>query len=1041
MSINTLFFRNRYLLGVTIALLVIVGIWSVLALPRLEDPRITNRDPIIITPYPGATAERVEVLITEPIEKMLQEVAAIKKTASLSSAGVSIISIELDDGVTAEHNQEIFAEIRNKVADIAQTLPEQSRPPIVDDKRDPSAYTHIAAVSWTSDSEMNLTLMNRVAEELAQRIRALPGTDIVRTNGAPDEEILVMVSPDLLAELGIDAERVAAALASADAKSPAGQLHSGIVDVNIEVAGELDSLQRIRKVPVLRNQDKGIVRVSDLAQVSRTHRTPESEIATSNGKRVILVSSRMLSANHIDAWGDAVNATIAALQQELGSAISIVPVFEQQGYTLKQLSSLVSNLVAGAAVVMLVVLLTMGWRLSLIVGSALPLVAAAVLFAMHLTGAAIHQMSIYGMIIALGLLIDNAIVVADEVTKNKSMGKSDLDAVQEAVSHLFYPLLASTLTTILAFMPIVLLEGSVGDFVESIGSTVIMALIASFAIAMTVISALAGLYAKPINPERNSWWESGIRLAATQAKLEGVYLTLLRKPVIAILLAVFFPLAGFVVATQLGKQFFPPVDRDMIHVKVWLPTNSSIRETERTTQQINQMLGAYAQIEDINWLVGGSFPSVYYNTVMHQDESAYYAHGIIKVESSEQAKAMIAPLQAQLLDTFPQAQILVQQFAQGPPTFEDIEYRIFGPDVKVLKMLGDRIRLELQRQPDVLFTRTTLPGGEPKLVFVADEDEAQQVGLTLGDIAHQMQGNMEGIHGGVVLEDLQQLPVRVRLEEEVRAHFTRIQDLKLVSPLSNEWIPLSAIGHFELVPERASISHWNGLRVNRIKGYVRNGALPIDITHQVLKDLAKQGFKLPPGYRIELGGFAEKDEDAVANILEHLPLLLIMTVATLILLFKSVQVSLILGLVAAFSLGLGFLSTGLMGFPISFNTILGTLGLIGLAFNNSIVVLAAIFANERAKAGYLEPMVEAIMSTSRHILSTTLTTIGGFLPILLFVGGDFWPSLSIVLAGGVAGSMILALLFVPAAYLMITPSPLVENPSVSDLPLLTGLES
>jgi multidrug efflux pump subunit AcrB len=282
-----------------------------------------------------------------------------------------------------------------------------------------------------------------------------------------------------------------------------------------------------------------------------------------------------------------------------------------------------------------------------------------------------------------------------------------------------------------------------------------------------------------------------------------------------------------------------------------------------------------------------------------------------------------------------------------------------------------------------------------------------------------MQTNLEGSLGGTVIENLEQLPVRVRYDHAQRSDLANIASMQFVRPDAGDWVSMHALGDLNLRPELGGNTRFNAQRTNRIKGYTRNGALPIDVTHRVLARLEAGGFLLPTGYRLELGGAVEQDAEATGNLLTYVPLLVTLTVAILILLFRSGTLASLLGVVGFLSVGLGLLATWTMGFPVSFNTILGTLGLVGLAFNNSIVVLAAIRANPAAIIGDAPAIVEQIMATTRHILSTTLTTIGGFLPLLLFVGGDFWPSLSIVLAGGVGGSMILALLFVPAAYVLI----------------------
>lgn len=577
------------------------------------------------------------------------------------------------------------------------------------------------------------------------------------------------------------------------------------------------------------------------------------------------------------------------------------------------------------------------------------------------------------------------------------------------------------MTTALAFAPILLLPGSAGDFVGSIGSTVITAVSASFLVAITIIAALAGIFAEPgaQGASEEHWWRTGIRPDGIIARYRAALLSAMRNPVAAIMIAVFWPLLGFVAAGQLGNQFFPPVDRDMFQIQVTLPTDSSVDNTLRQAEAIEAKIREFEATEHVYWVVGGSFPSVYYNLVMNKDNSAYYANAIVTAKDDASAKAMIAPLQDALNEEFTDAQIVIRQFGQGPPVVTDIEYRLYGPSIERLQSLGEEIRLALQAHPEVIATRVTMPRGEPKLWFDADEDEATLAGLTLQDIAVQLQSSLEGSVGGSVLENLELLPVRVRTTQADRSDLAAIESLLFVAPGGGDWIPAQALGDFVLRPELGGITRFNAQRTNHVQAYTRNGSLPLDITQRVLADLESGGFSLPTGYRLELGGAAEQESEATGDLLIYVPLLITLTIATLILLFGSGVLAALLGLVAVLSMGLGLFATWAMSFPISFNTILGILGLVGLAFNNSIVVLAAIRADAEAREGGREAIVEAVMGSTRHILSTTLTTIGGFLPLLIFVGGDFWPSLSIVLVGGVGGSMILALLMVPASYALL----------------------
>ena len=1015
---STALFRNKHLLALSTVVLLVAGLSALGSLPRQEDPRIVNRNPIVLTLLPGGSAERVETLVTEKLETSLEEVDSIKKLFSTSRDGVSFISMELQDEVTDEENEAIFAEIRDKLSEAERSLPPAATKPLFDDKREATAFTMIVGIVWPEgrSQEPNLSIMNRLAEDLADRLRNVPGTEIVRLYGQPEEEIAVTVDRDELADYGLTAADVAARIAAADSKTPAGAVRGEGRDLLVEVAGELDSVQRVAEVPVLTGADGQVVRVAAVGDVRRGWRTPDREVAELDGERAVLVAARMTPGRRIDQWTPTAREVVEDFRAQAGTGVEVRTVFEENVFTQKRLASLVGNLLLGALVVMIVVFFTMGWRPSLLIGSALPLTAAFVLFALLVLGAELHQMSIFGMIIALGLLIDNAIVVVDEVRKELREGHGRLDAVRKAVTHLFAPLLASTITTVLAFAPIVLLPGGAGDFVGLIGGSVILAVAGSFAISMTIIATLTGLFGRADKGTRV--WQGGLhapRLAAAWRRFLGWGL---RHPVIAMLIACSPALAGFAVAPQLGRQFFPPGDRSMFHVRLWLPEGTSVAETGRVSRLVDARLREFEDVRRVDWMVGGSFPSVYYNLVMDKDGASNFAQAIVWATDDLDVRPLIDDVQTALDAEFPQLQGVAKPFDQGPPVQADVQIRISGPDVRTLQDLGDQVRLVMSRRDDILITQTTMPRGRPKLWLDASEEDARLAGLSLGDLARQMDAALEGAVGGSVLEQLEELPVRVRYAEDGRRDAAGVGDMTFVTTEGNR-VPLRSIGELTLRPEPGGIAHFQGRRTNTVDGYTRAGALAIDVTYEILDTLDREGFQLPPGYELSLGGTVEQDGEATGNLLTYLPVLVTMTAATVILSFRSVRMALILSVVAVMSVGLSLLSTYCYALPVSFNTILGTLGLIGVALNDSIVVLAAIRANPAAAAGDAEAVISEAMGCGRHVVSTTLTTIGGFLPLLLFSTGDFWPSLSIVLAGGVGGATLLAMLYIPSAYVLL----------------------
>jgi multidrug efflux pump subunit AcrB len=1047
--------RNRHLLILVVMLVVLAGLAAWGHLPRIEDPRITSRYAFIATPYPGASAAQVEALVTKPLEDAVREVAEVKLIDSTSSGDISVLGVELEDAVTAATNERIFAELRDKLAAAAANLPPGAGPPVLDSDRGATAYSLIAAVTWTSgtDHPAPLGVIKRLAEALAQDLRNLPGSEQVLLFGAPDEEIRVEVDPAELAATGLRLEQVASRLANADVKDPAGGLYGDRHRLRLTVAGELDAAQRVAAVPLLA-EDGRAVSVGDIAAVSKTWREPPSQIVQTDGRRSLLIGVRTRAALDLEAWAEAAIATVERFNAaNAGGGIEIRVLFDQSSYTQARLEELGGNLLAGVLIVMLVVFLTMGWRSALVVGSALPLSAAITLLGLDLVGQQIHQISIFGMIIAIGLLIDSAIVVADEVHQRLGAGATPQDAVRDTVDHLFTPLAASTFTTMLGFMPILLLPGNLGDFVGPIATAVIIALATSFLLSMTLIPALAALAGETTSAKRRHrrhlWWRDGLSnhwLASLYAGLLG---RLFRHPGITALSCLLLPGAGLWAATQLGLQFFPPSDRDQFEVQVWTSSDASIRHTAAAMEAIETVIRERGQIRQSFWVAGASSPPVYYNQLRMEEDNPSYARATVQAASQAEARRLVTDLQRVLPARFPELRIVVRAFGQGPPIAAPISLRLFGPEPAQLRQLGDELRRILSQLPQVTETKASIPGGSPQLRLQANEQDARLAGLGLGDIAGQYRAALDGVIGGSVLEDLEQLPVRVRWGNADRADPARLAALPLLSERAGAgvgaatgaasdtgagmtrmtaadagqavWIPAAALGPLELIPEAPSITRRDGERVNIIEAWLTADALPIEVTEQLRAEIARDGLVLPAGYRLEFAGDSEEQGEAIALLLAYAPLLGAMMVATLVLAFRSFLLAALILLIGALSVALGMLALWLSGYPLGFNPVLGSAGLIGVAINDSIVVLAAIRADAKAAAGDLSATVQSVLGSTRHVISTTLTTVGGFLPLILLSGGDFWPPLAIVIAGGVALATPLGLVFTPAAYRILLP--------------------
>jgi multidrug efflux pump subunit AcrB len=1009
--------RPRYLALAALSA-VAVGAASLTSIGRQEDPTITNIFATVTAALPGAAPDRVEALVTEKIEAELREIAAIKVIESTSKAGLASISIELSETLPDAEIPSVWSDIREALDDA--DLPPEAGAPVFDDDR-VGAFTAIAAIRAEPGRDPGIGVLTRLAEQLQDRLRGVPSTRLVDLYGAGAEEVRVAVDGERLAAAGLTPGDLAAALAGADARRAAGRVRGAADDFLVEVAGGFDSLSRIRETPLRAGADGRVLRVQDVASVTRTERAPPAELALSGGARAVLVAARAQDDRQVDRWAAAVRAEIAAFAAAAPAGVAVTQVFDQSAYVADQLTAVGLNLALGVALVTAVLFVTMGWRAALIVAAALPLTSLISLAILERLGIVIHQMSITGMIVALGLLVDAAIVMTDEVRQALAAGASRLSAARGATRRLAAPLAASTLTTVLAFVPMAALPGPAGDFVGAIALAVIVMLVVSFGLALTVTAASAGLFlALPDGPPR--WWRDGLRGGWLARAFDGSLGAALRWRVLAMTVAAAPALVGFLAMPTLTKQFFPDVERDQLHVQLDLGQGASLSRTHQAALAAEAVLRADPAVRDVHWTLGRSAPAFYYNMLANREAEPGFAEALVFTTSAEATDAAIPRLQAALDGALPQALALVRGLKQGPPVDAPLEMRLVGPSVAELRRLGEEARRVMAAVPAVGHTRAELTASAPKLVFALDEDRARRAGFTLSDAAAQLQALGEGVTGGALLEGTEALPVRVRLPDADRGDAEALAGALLVPPDAPARlaqgrfpaVPLSALGDFRLEPADGAIVRRNGERVNTVQGFVAHGTLPDEALADLQARLQAAPLALPAGYRIEWGGESDARGETVRNLLSTVGLVVAATVATVVLTFNSWRLAAVTLVVAGLSMGLSLLSLAAFGFPFGINALIGVIGSIGVSVNAAIIILTALQADPAAAAGDRDAMRAVVMRASRHIVSTTVTTFGGFLPLIL-EGGGFWPPFAMAIAGGVLLSTVLSYYSPPPA--------------------------
>ena len=670
--------------------IIVSGLNALKIMPRLEDPYMTSRIVQITTYYPGADAERVEAEVTERLERKIREVPEVKTLRSISRPNLAFMTVELEDAVTDP--EPVTSKLRDKVAEITD-FPQGVLAPIFDDKA-MHAHGAVIALTWDADTPINYAILGRHAKELESQLRNLHATDFVNISGLPQEEIQVSLDDKKLAAHGLSISEIAGYIRHSDARGSAGSIDGGKDSLTIEVTDALDTLTGLSRIPLTTDTKGAALRLGDLATIKRGHQYPPTELAYFNGKFGVSVSARMLQDYRVDHWSVEVGDLIDDFRVTLPSSIKLERIFNQADYANERLSNLMGNLAIGAFVVIAVLLVSLGLRAALISASILPLTLLAALAIMNALDMRIQQVMVTGMIVALGIMVDNAIVITDEIQQRLLGGQRRAEAVAKTVRKLWLPLLGSTLTTIIAFMPLLLMPGNAGDFLLGIPAAVIAALISSYIIAFTIISAMAGrvirgnksaLDFRLSDTHKRIWWRDGIDAPIISAMFKRSLEWSVDHPVRSIIVAMMIPILGFYAASRLTEQFFPISDRDQFRVTVSLPAQASILETRDTILKIHDLVVAKEGVLSAHWHMGGRVPKFFYNMLSTKKGVSSYGESMITASSAAIIPTLIPELQTELNYAFPEANILVRELGTGPPIQAPLEIRVTGPDLATLE--------------------------------------------------------------------------------------------------------------------------------------------------------------------------------------------------------------------------------------------------------------------------------------------------------------------------------------------------------------------
>ncbi len=996
----------------------------------MEDPSLTSRAATITTLLPGADAERVEALVTEKIEEELKDIEEIKEITSSSRSGVSVIGIELNDSVDETVAATVWARIRNKASDSRRLLPSTASPPNFE-RLDIKAYALIVGLRWANDTPPSFAVMRRLLKQLKEEMDTIPGTEKSAIYGDPKEEVLVTIRPDAVSSLNLTPAAVSEQIRASDTKISAGLMRNPQEEILLEVSGEFDTLTRIAKTPIQFGEDGSFVALSDIATIEKSTESPVSSMVLLKDQPSIVLAVLVNKENRLDVWSKSAHEVIDRFTNTLPPGIEIELVFEQSKFVDARMNSFLNNLLTGAFAIYIVVHLLMGWRSAVIISLSLPLGCLLVLGCMNALNIEIHQMSLTGLVLALGIMIDNAIVIVDEVHHKIEEGSSPYAASSASVKYLAVPLAASTFTTVITFAPIAFMPGPTGEFVGSIGSIAILGVVSTLIISLTIVAGIASLLLKPTRNRRN-WFFNGISIPVVTKIYAWCIRTTLKAPAMCALALFLIHMAGYYLVTKLPEQFFPPADRNQFHVELELPSTASIDSTAQVATEIRAILLNNDKIANVAWFLGESAPPFYYNVIPDRKNSPRYGQAIIDCKDGVDVKTVIEETQETLNRSFPQATCLVRQLEQGPPFSAPIEVRVFGPDIQVLAQIGDDLRRMLSETSNIVHTRSELNEFTPKIVFDVDERQARIAGLTNTSIANVLNQSLDGTLGGSILETTEELPVRVRVSDDARSNLNKIASLDIVvddrsTPVSltaNDYrgIPIDAISTLQLKSEIAGIGHLNGRRMNEIQAFTSAGSLPAVVQANFVEKLEKNNFQLPEGYSLQFSGAEAERDSAVTNLLANTSILVACMVVVLVLSLGSFRYAALISIIGIMASGIAISCLWVCGYTWGFMAILGVVGMKGIAINDSIVILSALKCLPADQRRDLDAITNVVVSNTRHVLATTFTTVIGFIPLIM-MGGDFWPPVAVSISGGVLAATALAIVFVPCAFLLITKHP------------------
>ncbi|MDG3040644.1 efflux RND transporter permease subunit [Roseicyclus marinus] len=979
------------------------GLAGYVGVGKLEDPAFTLKSALVLTPYPGATAQEVATEVSEVLEAELQQMGEVATITSSNRPGLSVIEVEVRDTFGGEELPQIWDDLRDRIADVAPDLPPGALTPMFNDSYG-DVFGLLYAVSAPGYGDADI---HQIASFLRREVAAVPGVANAELRGLPEEAIHVEPSSATLAALGVPPAAILGAITQADALSPAGSLSQGRSDLRVEAPALQDSAAEIGALSF--GHAGEVLNLTDLARVTRGTVDDPGQIIRHNGVAAFTLGISGLTSENIVTVGAAVEARLSEIAQLLPVGVTIDPIYEQHRVVAEANGDFVVNLALSVGVVIGVLALFMGWRAAVVVGGTLFLNVTFTFFFMNLFDIKVERISLGALIIAMGMLVDNAIVVAEGMQVQMRRGRRAAQAAAEVARRTQVPLLGATIIGILAFAGIGLSPDSSGEFLFSLFAVIGISLLLSWLLAVTVTPLLASYFfrvdtrADAADPYDTAFFRAYGLVVRGALRLR--YLVLVG------LIGAF--VAGGSAMGLVKQQFFPPATTPLVYLNYMAAQGTSIAATSEDLARIEGWLLEREEVTAVTTTVGGPMTR-FLLTYTPEDPNPAYGQIVIRVEDHTQIPALRDALSAFAAEEVPWAETRVQQIIYGPPVGADVEVRLSGPDAVVLRGLAAEAQRILETETDLLTVeRTDWRDRElvTRPIFAADR--AQALGIARGDVAQAVALATDGVQAGAIREGDRLIPVIVRTPRAEQVPGAELVDQLVYAPVADRFVSLDqVVDGFEVIARDTLVQRRNRVPTISVQAFAKADVLPAQAFAEVRA--AIEAMELPPGYRMAWGGEYESASTAQASLGRQMPLAFGAMLLITLLLFGKLRQTLVIWTVvpmAVTGVGLGLLWTGL---PFSFTALLGLLSLSGMLIKNAIVLVEEIDA-QKAEEGLSqdEAIVTASISRLRPVLLAAATTILGMTPLLW---DAFFASMAVAIMAGLGFASVLTLIGVPAIY-------------------------